>query len=264
MMCCHPADMWSCESHVLLIWVSGSGDEMSKFRLSAGGSMWNSISKLWTSINGRISLLMMNYCHDVLTLCGKAIIRTLCGYRVGVLIRGRDVKNMMVLKELGVISFLPALSISDIDECHFWRCLFVGMLLSCEHSIRQTRSGFGPYERPRWCDVKNIMAQKGGCLTSSVVARNIDNSFNSLHHQRSISHSISNIEITLKLNWTVFGFDDVLIIGVARNTGISHLNQISFTQSSDLDISFNFNHRNHSKIELNCFRFWWCIYNRCG
>ena len=60
-----------------------------------------------------------------------------------------------------------------------------------------------------------------------------------------MSHSISIMKITRKLNWTVFDFNAVFIIGVTRNTGISHLNHISFTQSWYINISFNFKHRNH-------------------
>ena len=43
-----------------------------------------------------------------------------------------------------------------------------------------------------------------------------------------------------KLNVTVFDSDVVIIIGVNRNTGISHLKQISFIGSWDINISFNF------------------------
>ena len=77
-------------------------------------------------------------------------------------------------------------------------------------------------------------------------AYHIENWFHSLNHEISVSHSISNTNITKKLNSTVFDFDVVIIIGVTRNTGISYLKHISFTQSWDINISFTFKHENHA------------------
>ena len=48
-----------------------------------------------------------------------------------------------------------------------------------------------------------------------------------------------------KLNVTVFDSDVVIIIGVNRNTGISHLKPIPFTQSRDINRSFNFKEQQH-------------------
>ena len=89
------------------------------------------------------------------------------------------------------------------------------------------------------------------------------NGFHSLNQEISISHSISIIKITKQYNSTVFNFDDVNIICVSMNTGVSHWNSISFTQSWDSNITFNFNHENHEKIELNWSWFWCCNDNRC-
>ena len=81
------------------------------------------------------------------------------------------------------------------------------------------------------------------------------NRFHSLNPEISISHSNSNTNLTKKLNSILFRFDGVIIIGVDRNTGISHLKQISITQSWDINISFNFNHETTKKLNWTVFGF---------